>query len=326
MLLLSVVVVFAAVFALPLLPGFLEIVRPRDCKALNVDQGYVRDPHFLGESSRAKIRSYLQETHGQMPFLARFLSRRSEFAFADARIEIKDGQTARNVLLAEECIVFGDGARVLDAYSAGTMLLGNGVAARTLLCDGPMSLGEDCRIDRWIDARGDITVGHGSVLGSSATTAQRLELSAGVRFGRAFGLPVVTLSGASTGLPGQTRANAEVVADGAQVDGDLIARRDLRIGDGCRIRGSVKAHGALVIGSGSAIAGNVIARADAWVGDSVTIGGHLFCEGDLRLGDGTRIGNAVRHKSVYCGKHLELGNGVRIFGWVVTEPLGRAIA
>lgn len=325
MLLLSVAA-FAVVFALPLLPGLLEIIRPRDRKALDVDEGYVRDPHFLGESSRAKIGSYLRETHGPVPFLARFLSRRSEYAYADTRIEVKDGQTERNVLLAEECIVFGDGARVLDAYSAGTMLLGNGVSARTLLCDGPMSLGEDCRIDRWIDARGDITVGHGSVLGSSATTAQRLELAAGVRFGRAFGLPVVTLSGASANTPGHTRTDAEAVADGAVVDGDLIARRDLRIGDGCRIRGSVKAHGALVIGSGSQIEGNVVARADAWIGDSVTIGGHLFCERDLRLGDGTRIGNAVGHKSVYCGKHLELGNDVRIFGWVVTEPLGRAIA
>jgi predicted acyltransferase (DUF342 family) len=91
------------------------------------------------------------------------------------------------------------------------------------------------------------------------------------------------------------------------------------------INGDIKAHGSLVLAAGVRVSGNVISRKSLTIGPGSTIRGNLFAERDIEIGSKTSVGRIDSYKTAYSSRKIRLGDGVRVFGWVVAEAGGRVV-
>lgn len=312
------VLVFAVLFALPLLAGLIELRRPRDAQPLGVDRHYVSDPRYFGASLREKLQPLLDNGHGAAHH-ERYLERGGEFARIDREIRVSAGVRVTEALLATELLECDAGARVRDLFGGSAVRIGPEVRAQTILSDGDVVLGDGCRIERWIHSRGAISIGRDCDLGRSVSSDAAVSLAGDARFHRIFGMPVAVRATAAPDLRAPKLGRPKVVGEGEAVVGDLIVRGDLSIGARALVSGSIKVHGSLYVGQGAQIRGNVVVRRAAVLDDGVSVCGHVFCEGSLTLGRDVRIGSDAIHKSVYCGDRLALGDRSTVYGSIVVE-------
>jgi predicted acyltransferase (DUF342 family) len=335
------VAAFLVLLALPLVPGFRELLRPRDDRPLEIDVGATVDPRQPGRSFRDGLRPLLARAGRDVP---RRGSSELERPAGDACLVHQDltMPTAANdpgptIVLGKADV--GERARLREVYVRGDAVLGGGVRVRALAADGDLRLGADCVVEQWLDVEGSGDVGARSSLGSQASAAGRLRLEPGCTFRRLWGQPVST---EATG-PGAARADTappapagltlddRVVWTGRQLtvprdftfDRDLVVHGEVRVSSGNRVRGSIKAHGHLHLLRGVEVDGSLVSRRSIRIDGPATIRGNVFAEGDIVIGPGTTIGAAGGIKSVYARGRLELAPDVRVFGWIVADEGGR---
>lgn len=311
------VAIFALLFGLPLVPGFLEILKPRDNTSLALNSNYARNPHFFGDSMRSKVAPLLSQRGRESPYEIPFLGRRGERARLAERIIVPPRNATEDVLIAFDRLEIKPDASLLDGYGIGSVTASDRIFARTLLSDGDVRLGSGCKVGRWIDAAGTLRVGESCDLGRSATAGKRFTIGAGTRFTRVFGMPIVAQGDAPVPEAGVR------VAQKSAVPSDLVSRRDLRVEAECAVGGSVKTDGSLTIGAGAHIKGNAIARGSVTIERGARIDGHVFSEEWLTIGPRVRIGTPGSSRTAYGGFGVKLSPTAQIFGWLVSDRNGR---
>lgn len=219
------------------------------------------------------------------------------------------------------------------AVSRGDVRIARSVAVGAVACDGAAVLEPDAVVETVIDAERSITAGAGALLGEAAATGGTLELAAGARFKRLWGLPVVTV-GDTVDVPARDPATVTIedvvmfgdgrlsLPAGSRVAHDVVVRGDLRIGEGAVVTGSVKAYGSIEVLRGARIEGTLIARKHVRIDGDVDVVGNVFAEGDVSLGPGTTVGAQGGYKTVFAGRRLTLAAGVVVFGAVVAQRGG----
>jgi predicted acyltransferase (DUF342 family) len=313
------VAAFIAVFALPLMPGLLELARPRDNSGLPIALNYARNPRFFSQSFRAKI-ALLRESRrfGRTAFLGR----RDERAKLGTLLSLAPESTTSFVQIARDRLICGAGATMTDGYGAKSVLCGESVAARTLCSDGNIVLGKGCSVERWVDAESALDVGSGCSLGMSASSGGIVTLGSGVRFERVFGEHVTVRDGGVA--PSPERAKDAITLRQCDIGKgpDVIVRGDAVVLEGTVLDASIKAHGTLFIERGVRIMGNAVARGELVLLDDSVIEGHAFGERGLFLGENSRIGVPGHGKTAYTAGRAVLCDGATVHGWIVSEQGG----
>ena len=309
--------IFGLLFGLPLIPGLLEILKPRDDTSLSLNSNYARNPHFFGDSMRAKVAPLLSQRGRESPYEVPFLGRRGERAHLAERIIVPPRNATEDVLIAFDHLEIKPDASLLDGYGIGSVTASDRTFARTLLSDGDVRLGSGCKVGRWIDAAGALRVGESCDLGRSATAGKRFTIGAGTRFTRAFGMPIIAQGDAPI-----TEAEGGA-AKKSTISSDLVGHHDVRVDAGCVVSGSVKADGSLTIGAGAHIKGNAIARGSVMIERGARIDGHVFTEEWLTIGPRVRIGMPGSSRTAYGAFGVKLSPTAQIFGWLVSDRNGR---
>jgi predicted acyltransferase (DUF342 family) len=311
------IVVFLAVFGLPLLPGLIEILRPSDASALAVDRRYVPIPAYFAESFRRRIAA--QPRPEQAEARTPFLHRKAEYALWRQDFVVESGARQRDVVVASGRVLVNDGARLSDVVADGDLFVGNDVCARSLMSAKSLHIGSRCVVGRWAHADGDLVVGAESSAGASLTASGALSLHGDVHFTRAFGMPIRAAGRKrATGVRPVSRG-AQVIPNDSTVREDLVCNGDLWIGDRCTLLGSVKARGSLVIGAECKIEGNVVSRGEIAIGPQTIVLGHVFSEEQVTIGAGSTVGTKEAYKSVYGRSRVLLDTGALIWGAIVNE-------
>jgi predicted acyltransferase (DUF342 family) len=311
------IIVFLAVFGLPLLPGLMEILRPADAAALAVDRRYVPIPAYFAESFRRRI---AQEPRPQtLDARTPFLRRKAEYARWEHDYVVESGARQRDVVIASGRVLVNDGASLSDVVTEGDLFVGNDVCARSLMSAKSLHIGDRCVVGRWAHADGDLVVGAQTSAGASLTATGALSLHGDVRFTRAFGMPIRAAGRQRPTLVRTVARGAQIVPNDSAIREDLISYGDLWIGDRCTLLGSIKAGGSLVIGANCRIEGNVVARREIVIGPKTTILGHVFSEEQVTIGDGSTVGTQEAYKSVYGRNRVLLESGALVWGAIVNE-------
>jgi hypothetical protein len=328
-------VAFAAGVLVPFIPGLQELAFGRDADPLRVDQGYSRDPRYLGKSLRKKIAPLLAEARPGTR--TRFLDRSKEFARVVEDYEASDGARIPDVLISRGSLRIGERGTFLDVYAANGIEIGAGSILRTAASDGDLKLGQGCMVERWLDANHGISVGRGSNLGLSTSAGGVLGLDEHTAFRRVFGSPVSVSAGPGTppsprNLPdvktsteklGRELYEGErIVAIGETVNADIIAKGNVELRPGCAVRGSIKSDADVVLSDDTCVYGSIVARGTVIVGDNCRVFGHIFAERAIRIGSWSIVGELERPKTVRALDTLTLSNGVRIYGWAIAENGG----
>jgi len=313
----------------PFVPGAIELARPRDNRRLLIDQGYVRNPRFFGLSFRAKVAAALPAPGGVLPYRGSISLHRAESFEVRGQLRVPPGASIGGIIASLENTDSGRGAKLGDCYSRGGAIVADRASLRALACDGDVTLGEDVRIARWIDASNNMSVGERCDLGQSASADGNVLLREHCKFRRLWGRPIVTEAPHAAATITPTIEDVVVFGSrglslprGTNLEQDLVVRGALQVGAQSKIRGDIKAHKSIVLHSGARIEGNVVTRQNLTVVGDVEIIGNLFVEGNIIVGSRSRIGSPDAFKSVYAAGTIQLRDRVKIFGWTVAESGG----
>lgn len=318
------------ILALPLMPGLVELLNPRDDEPLAIDQTYARDPRFFGRSLRAKLRPFVERAKASLPYREEIKLRRPEMLEVHRDLQLPARSKSSSILATIGLLEIGGGSRLGELYAQHAATVAPGATIRSLACDGDVFIGDDCNVLRWADAEGDVSCGERCELGQSVSAAGVLCVRQGSLFHRLWGLPITTIASVSPLRSPRSIDDVVVFGErglslppGCALERDLVVRGELRVGAGSTIRGNIKAHGAVVVERGSKIEGNVVARQSVTIAEEVAIEGSVFSEGDVTVGSHTRIGDRGAFKTLYSLGQVSFGDDVTVFGWVVAERGGR---
>lgn len=330
------ILAFFGLLLLPFLPGLLELKFPKDARPVRIDMEYIREARYFGLQFREQVHQKLaRETEERGPLAQTGLQ---------PIVTIGPERTAGGLLMALDHIELGRGAQINEAYSYGEVNVEDDAVVESLASDGPMRLGNNVTVKRWVDAEGDLIVGNGCDLGVSASSNRTLVVGDRTEFRRLWGMPVRTseeiisryvpvlptereeIIGKDTGIEiedvarwssGDLTIPAETV-----VGRDVVAYGDIRIGANSVILGSVKARGSITLDEGVTIEGNVIGQRGVNCIGNATVFGHVFSERDVELGPGSIVGRPEAFKTVFCQTRVLLARGVEVYGWVVADDGG----
>jgi cytoskeletal protein CcmA (bactofilin family) len=335
--------VFVLMCCLPLLPGLIEVLRPRDRYPLPVNLDYVKDPRYLGNSLRVILARAMARNdappgamgdrahQGEDPSMQdlgatgapeRLLGEgvhqlelsRPESVRITGHHEIGAGERCHDVLAVRGDLIAADGAVLeREVHVRGSVRLADTVSLRALACDGEAHLGRGVSVLRWIDAHGDIVADEGCRLGQHCACGARLRLQDDCRFARLFGAEVTTPNGRSRTVPlargPRFRERPEGSGDTRNIDDVLRCERgDLTIDAGGTLQSDLLVYGDLTVQDGVTIDGTLRVSGSVHVNEGVVVHGSIIADGPVTLGAGTTVaGNVFSQQTVLVEPGVQVG-------------------
>jgi len=328
---------------IPLIPAFMELLRPRDAvplDAVGTDAGKLT---YFAESFTERCRRdgllgtmvppYLSDGS---PVRAHSLGQplpKQRAAFEEVVVLMDSEPLPEDTTLGAECL-----ARL-------TLRGSRGVSYRALLGQRDLLLGADSTVLRWAHACGRFQVGTGSRLYGRATSDRDLILATGVLFERLDAHVVRVTDAVTVEAPVYATGAYEIfnLPKGTQEMGPLQWRldRDLQVPAGASFSGSVVSTGSIVINEGARVTGSLKAHGDVLVREGAVVLGSITARGRITLESGARVsgpviselcvvieaaivGNSTTRTTV-ASPVIRLYAGATIFGAVMAAEEGRTL-
>jgi len=330
MTLLFVFLVFFTLLLIPFIPGVIELIKPKDASPLFIPMDYSKEPRYFSRSFKGILKNSVSADTA--PGIREVkLSKVEKIEVAGSQ---RIGGSVDHILYITGDLVSEDKTRLnREVYVTGDASIGSMTTLRAIACEGRLTLSKDVRIVRWADAEGMVEISDNCNLGISVSSGDELRIGRACRFKRLYGTPIITYS-MSRFTPSPFHRFS--VRDGAwivdkdcmtvpshtRVEGNLIVKKDLKVGDGCAVSGSIKTYGDLTLGDGVRVSGNLFSEGDIEIGEGSTIAGDIFSQGSIIVKGKTRIGGPGEIRSVIGKRGVRLGRDIIIYGYVMTEGSG----
>lgn len=337
---------FVVMCVLPLVPGLLEVLRPRDRYPLPVDLDFARDPRYLGASLRRLLRGALPDDDLAAGLHEVTLSR-PEQVCVTGDLALDRQQRCTQVMVVRGDLRGAEGVHFeREVHCTGRAVLGDYASLRAVAADGDLILGARVSVLRWLDTEGELRAGPASNLGRHCAARGRILLADGCRFARLFGAPIQTpgaeprpapvaltpqIPDLASGQDGRARTIDQVLrhergdlalSAATNLEGDLVVRGDLEVGAGSVIAGSVRAGGAVRLGADVEVRGSVFADGPVTLARGVSVAGHVFGQDTVAVAPAVQIGRPGAIKSLVGNRGVTLAERVVVHGQVLTAGEG----
>jgi predicted acyltransferase (DUF342 family) len=334
---------FSLLIVLPFIPGLIEVYWPRDRYPLPVDTSYAKDPRYFGIAARRILADAL-DIDGVPPGAHEaVMSKPETIVVADTAIVPENGEQAEILVARGELTVGEQAVCSGELFARDAARIGRGALIRTLSCESDVRLEDAVRLERWLDAEGDVFAGDTCDLGVSASAAGTLTIGDRVRFSRLFGAPVTTTgftgdegSVPPPALPAFTDVDeirtiedlAEfhrddlVIAAGEEHPRPLVVRGDLTVESGGVLGNSARVYGDLRLEDDTVVHGDLFVEGDVHVGERAIVRGNLFSQARIDLSRGARIGCPGLCKSLIGKREIRLAADVAVHGYIQTDGRG----
>ncbi len=335
---------FALLIVLPFVPGLIEVYWPRDRYPLPVDTQYAKDPRFFGRSARAILARSLDVDAVAVGTHEVVMSKPETVVVSAAVTVPENGEQTEIMVVRGDLDVESKATCTGELFVTGDARIGRGAVLRTLSVEAAVSLDAKVRLERWLDAEGDVTIGSECILGMSAATGGAMTLGDGVEFSRLFGAPVSTtgFTGDAGSAPApKTPAFADVeeirtIEDLAEFHRDdlivepgedhlrpLVVRGDLTLKAGAVLGNTARVYGDLLMEDGSLVHGDLFVEGDVRVGERAAVRGNLFSQANIHLSRGARVGRPGICKSLIGKLAVHMDADVAVHGYILTDGRGR---
>lgn len=343
------IVMSAALFALPLIPAMTELNRKTDAQPLSVIQQHAGEIRHFADRFRVYIKELeplLRQAVHAGTTLSGTLPDKTDYLVLGSgkealRLPLQQGDETCPVLLAAGVDLFlpPDTAFSKDVYVAGRFRGGTKNRYRAILGEKEVDLGGESHVMRWVHAVGDFSAGPACQLHGRVSSDTGIQLSGGSTFQRLnaphieFGKPPLPSDFANVSEPLDSFATATrllhdgdfEIRDGETFRGNLVARGILRIGRRARILGDVKGDRGVVVDEGAILRGSLISSNTMRIGANCDIHGPVIAEKFLILERGTRCGSAEKPTTV-SAPWIQVEEGVVVFGTLWAREHGAAVA
>jgi hypothetical protein len=307
---LGLLLVTAALLALPVVPALLELRKRRDAAPLPTSRHDGRVTNFA-ESFHARLeplRPQFEQCRRtedlrriSLDKLQVLLVGRDDFDFNSSELESIDALICSRALIPARRIIEA------DIYAQMTLEVGTQAALRAAYSGGDIIVGQRSTVLRWLHANGNIYLLEGSSAQGRLSARHSIQLEPGCGFEHIFAPQIVT-SGSYDEDPAdelfKPRASAVATSHAAVRQLNPHARRvtanpgavlvpsrprlrvqgDFVLDPGETMNANVIATGQVRFGPGSRFLGNAKSYHDVIVEDDSRVQGSIVCGGNLRLG------------------------------------------
>lgn len=305
----------SVVLLIPLIPGFIEIIKRSDTAALKIWQHHSNQPKNFAITFAAKVKAALQE-HSMFNELSLESYRVIE---NDITSLTKDDLNHMNLIKGSASLQnYSDALHEL--YVAGDLKCKGHNILRAALVENNLYLGRNTSVLRWAHAK-NIFIKKHSRLNGRITADREIHFDGDGQF---IYLHADKISFGVVNQLDQCKAESmslaeladqhNVVYDGTSsrliirgdcvipnnrnVTGELIVYGKLRVKDGAHVNGNIKAHGSINLFSNCHINGAVTCNTDIHVHNAVFIKGPVIAEKRLSIKANSIIGTPTNKTSV----------------------------
>jgi len=351
----TLVLLAAALFTLPLLPALYELRRKHDAEPLSVIQQYAGDiRHFAGgfRTYIDGLRQPLQEcvasgtsARGTLRDGGEYLllGREDNSCFNSAGV--MGGTTCPLVIAAGVDLVLPSGFTFIkEIYASGQFVGGEESTYRAILGDKNVHLQRASKVMRWAHATGDFQVDHDCDLYGRISSDGDMLLGSGCTFQR-LNAPRIAMGSAGTKVescrvqPSDAAPNRQApeepvrrrliegdweIRSGEVVIGNIVSRGKLHIEAGARVCGSVKSNGEMVLDADVVVDGSLISAATMHIGPRCQIRGPVIAEHGMMIESGSQCGTAQIPTTV-SAPIIDVQVGSLFFGTLWAREQGRVV-
>lgn len=336
MIMIFVFIAFFILLLLPFIPGVVELRRPRDAGPLFIDMEYTKDPRYFGKSFRG-IMKKLARSDMDVGISNVSLSRREVIQVAHTQ-RVNTGKQFNHLLCVVGDLVTAE--RVYfrkEIYVTGNATIGANNMVRAIASDGKVFLDSKTKVLRWIDAEESIEVRESCDLGINISCGGEVRIASDCKFKRLYGFPVITCATGDEDLRQYNEVERVfnsaqtldegffTVSTGSKIEKDLIVKNSLRISKNSLIVGSLKTYGELMIEENVKVSGNVFSEGNVRIGQNTIVDGNIFSQGSVFIDKNSQIGNPGKWKSIIGKSGILLRRDVSVYGYILTEGLGRIL-
>jgi predicted acyltransferase (DUF342 family) len=338
------VLALVAWMAIPLVPAFMELLRPRDASPLEAVGNDAGNLTYFAESFTTRMT--------REGLLGTMIPPRLSDG-TPVRSHTSAQPLARQREAYEDIVVFMDTEPVPDDITLGgealarlTMRGGRNVTYRALLGQRDILLGERSTVLRWIHAHGRLDVGNGSKLFGRATADRDIILGDKVLFDRLEATVVRVTAAETPESPPMPTAEYEVflvpsdavemgprywktaedlcVPPGSALLGTAITTGSIVISEGARVSGSLKAHGEILVRAGAVVQGALTAWDRIVIEAGARVSGPVISETLVEI-QAAIVGSATKRATI-TAPSIRLYPGATVYGAVMAGEDGRTVS
>jgi len=346
--------VFILLLVIPFLPAIKEINLARDAEPLYINMKYNKDPRYFEKSFRDLINNGLETSEqfrdkelSEINDVEVVLSKKEKISIISSK-KIDTYNDSENILyVLDRFETKSDLVFRKEIYAKDKGKFGEKNDLRAVLGDDDLYFSKKTKIVRWVGTSGNITFQDESDLGKRVACGKVLEIGKNCKFKSLFADPIVTYKATDFELKDDfpsiqkrkipdkldkitdyhaiVQKNDFIVHKNTVIDRNLIARKNLTIKAGVLVNFSIKCYGIINLEKGSIVRGDIFSDNSIITGENCKIRGCLFSQNEIYLGKGTRVGLKGLVKSVIGKKKVSLEADVKIYGYVLTEGLGKVL-
>lgn len=329
--------------ALPLLPAFMELLRPRDAAPLSAvgnDAGKLT--YFADSFTKRAQREGLLGTMvpPRLGDGTPVLSHSQAAPLVKQRKPIED-----MVVLMDSTPLPEDCELATEVLARLTVRGSNGVVYRALLGQRDVYLGERSTVLRWVHAKGRLEVANNCRLLGRATAERTIVLGTNVTFERLEAgvirvtdvetaeAPVLPTGAYERFVPSYGKQLAPAywridgglpITAGSAFIGSAIATGSIVVNDGARVTGSLKAHDEIIVRSGAVVTGSLSARKRITLERGARVSGPIISEEAIVV-EAVVVGSSTKPTTV-TAPVVRLLPGATIYGAVMASENGLTVA
>jgi predicted acyltransferase (DUF342 family) len=327
-----------AFILVPFLPGFMELFRPQDEKALALSMNFSKDYKYFGKSFQKILENGLGTKHITEPGEYTLMLSKPEKVLVVERERVSAQKKMDEILY-----VLGDFASGSEAefrkeiYVRGSCKIGGRNTLRALYCEGDLVIGEGTIVIRWVDGDRDIEIEEGCRLGVSVASPKRVAVARHCSFSRIFGLPILTYEAKGPEISSNIRirnisdmtmviTKKEIIfPPRTNIPSDIVTHQRIVLRGDSFAKANIKSYRDIIIEEGSRVEGNLFSEGDVVIKAGCAITGNIFSQGQVKIGDAVRVGQEGQIKSVIAKKGVFIEGNVSIYGYLMTEGEGRIL-
>jgi predicted acyltransferase (DUF342 family) len=330
--------VLMAFILIPFLPGFIELIRPKDEKPLALNMNFSKDYKYFGKSFQKILENGLGTKHITEPGEYTLMLSKPEKVRVVEKGRVSDQKTIDEILYVLEDFTSGSDAEFRkEIYVKGSCKIGNRNTLRALYCEGDLVIGEGTTVIRWVDGDRDIEINESCRLGVSVASTKRLVVARHSSFSRMFGLPILTYRAKLPEILPEIRVKnisdttmvitkeEIILPPRTNISNDIVTHQRIVFRGKSFAKANIKSYRDIVIEEGSRVEGNLFSERNVVIEAGCTITGNIFSQGQVKIGNAVQVGQEGQIKSVIAKKGVLVEGNVTIYGYIMTEGEGKVL-
>jgi len=326
----------AVMMLIPLIPVWKAVKEKKDINPLDVNLAYSKDPHAIAEHFIALFNNDYPE---DALIAGRVLNGKRLGKLSVIASVFKKSRYKNLVCTIEEIVVPPNTRFDQELMAKKTISLSSGCHAKAIYAAEALTLGNDCCVSRWIDAKDTLIIKSGSQI-NIASCSEIMYLEPGIAFNRIYAHPILTshefnfnhdisviwqrhevASKIDENLLYIQKEKYRIEKD-ENIFQSIVLSGELLMEEGAKVFGDIKANGDVILKDKCVVDGNIISEGNIDIGEGCFVTGDLFSRKEIIIRKGTQIGTETHRKSVIAKGNIQLHEHVAVFNYILTDSRG----